>query len=273
MILVNPMIQMNSKKLAAFILISAVGVSIAGSVFAYAGVGALLEAKKRAEGFKQDAAAKGICLRIDEISSKTKENVSQKEEGINARIQNKLQEMDQNREKRDNELAEFRTNADEWRDKNYQLLEGKATTDEQKQAVEKFKTAVETAVKIRRESIDTAIDNFRDGVDKARTDHKSSLEGAMNSYQNAVQTAFEKAKNDCENGVDEKTVRTTLRTSLESSKGQLREDKAGVTKFRDTMKVLIDAKKTAFEKAISDFKTAMKAATGDLKKAFPGSDE
>lgn len=272
-ILANPTMKTNSKKLLFFLLCVTAIFSVGASASAFGAIDTLLNAKKKAEGFKEDAASRGICLRVDELSSKIEERMSQKEEQIEARIQNKLQEAEKNRGERDESLAEFRKNADEWREESYEKLEARAKTDEQKAAVEEFKKAIEAAVDVRRAAIDAAIDTFRGGVDEAWADHQSSIEGATNTYREAVRTAFEKAKSDCEEGVDAGTIRANLHTSLQAARGQLKEDKTGVTKLRDLMHDLIEAKRTAFEKAISDFKAAVEVAKKDLKESFPESGE
>lgn len=263
----------NSKKLLFFLLCVTAIFSVGASASAFGAIDTLLNAKKKAEGFKEDAASRGICLRVDELSSKIEERMSQKEEQIEARIQNRIQEAEENRGERDENLVEFRENADEWREESYEKLEAKVKTDEQKAAVEEFKEAIEAAVDARRAAIDAAIDTFRDGVDDAWADHQSSIEGAANAYREAVRTAFEKAKSDCEDGVDTKTVRANLHNSLQAARGKLKEDRTGVTKLRDLMHDLIEAKKTAFEKAISDFKAAVQTAVAELKKSFPESGE
>lgn len=265
--------KMNSKKLLFLLLCAAAIFSVGANALAFGGIDTLLNAKKKAEGFKEDAAAKGICLRIDEILSKINERMDQREEQIEKRIQNKIQEVEKNRGERDESLVEFRENADEWREESYEKLEAKAKTDEQKAVVEEFKKTIEAAVDARRVAIDAAIDTFRNGVDGAWADHQSSIGGAANTYRETVRTTFEKAKSDCEGGVDAQTVRANLHTSLQAARGQLKEDKTGVTKMRDLMHDLIEAKKTAFEKAISDFKAAVQAAVAELKKSFPGSGE
>jgi hypothetical protein len=269
MILVNPMMRTNSKKILSLVLAVGFNLSVMNSVFAVGAIDSLLNAKNRAEGFKKQAEVKGICLGIDEISSGLDEGITNKNQQIESWIQNRLETMEKNRTGRDEKLTEFRINADEWRDKSWKKLEAKAETDEQKEAVRKFKEAMEEAVKARRDAIDSSIDAFRDGVDKAKNDHQEDIQKVANLYGNTVKAAFEKARLDCENGVDEKEVRTNLRTSLQAARGQLREDRAGVTKFRDAIHALVSAKKTAFEKAISDFKTAVQEAKKELQKSWP----
>lgn len=273
MILANPMIPTNSKKLLFSLLCAAALFSISANVLAFGGIDTLLNAKKKAEGSNENAASKGICLKIDEILSKINERMEQREDQIKERIQNRIQEAEKNRGQRDENLIEFRENADEWREESYEKLEARAETDEQEAAVEEFKEAIEAAVDARRAAIDAAIDAFRGGVDGAWADHQSSIEGAANTCREAVKTAFEKAKSDCEDGIDAKTVRANLHASLQTARNQLKEDKTGVAKMRDLMDDLVEAKKTAFEKAVSDFKAAVQAAIAELKKSFPESSE
>lgn len=273
MTLANPMTKMNSKKFIALALSLAISLSVAGNVFAFGAIDTLLQAKKKAEGFKEDAASKGICLRIDELSSNISGRMDEKESSIESKIQEKLHNLEKNRGRRDGELAEFRNEADQWREENYNILESKAETSEQKQAVEDFKTAIETAVKTRRTAINTAIDDFRDGVDQAITDRKSSIEEAAKTYRNSVRMAYQQAQSECDNGIDSKTVRANLHASLKATREKFLEDRKGVDKLQIAMKNLIAVKKQAFEKAITDFKTAVRAAVAELKKSLPESGE
>ncbi len=265
------MMKMNSKKILSLILSLAISLSLTGDVLAFGGVNTLLDAKRKAEGFKEDVATKGICLRIDELSEKIDGGINQKEEKIEVMIEERLQNKEINRNNRDEKLIEFRSKADEWREANYKKLEAKAVNDEQKEAVEKFKETIETAVNVRRGVIDLTIDTFRDGVDRAIADHKTSVEEVKSAYRESVKAAFEKAKSDCDAGVSATTVRTNLKTSLQAARGQLKEDKAGAAKFSESMKTLIAAKKAAFEKAIADFKAEVQTAVAELKKSFPES--
>lgn len=273
MILANPTMKMNSKKIFAIALAVSLNLAVAGSVLAFGAVDNLLNAKKKSEEFKEDATSKGICLKIDEILSSVSGRMNQKGEQIEERIQNRIREAEKNRKERSESLSEFRDNADEWREESYGKLGTKAKTNEQKAAVEKFKKDIEAAVEARRDAIDAAIDAFRNGVDDAWLDHKSSIEGAAGAYRETVMTAFKKAKSDCEDGVDAKTVRANLHNSLRAAREQLKEDRTGVTKLRDSMHALVESKKTAFEIAISDFKAAVQAAVTELKKSFPESSE
>lgn len=263
---------MNSKKFIALALSLAIGLSVAGNVFAFGAIDTLLEARKKAEGFKEGAAGKGICLQMEELSSNISGRMDEKESRIESKIQEKLQNLEKNRERRDGELAKFRNEADQWREENYNILESKAETSGQKQAVEDFKTAVEASVKARRAAIDAAIDAFRGGVDQAIAGRKSAIEEAAKTYRSSVRTAFEKAKTDCENGVLSTQVRADLHISLKAARGKFLEDRKGADKLQTATKSLITAKKQAFEKAISDFKTAVETAVAELKKTFPESD-
>ena len=269
MILLNPMTNMNYKKITTLSLAVVFGLAAAGSVLAVGATDALMKARDKAQGAKNEAAAKGICLRIDDMIDKNETQLDQKNSRIENRVQEKTRSLEQNRDKRDENLSGFRLKADQWREESYAKLEEQAETEEQKAAVEEFEKAVEEAVKARREAMDAAIDAFRSAVTRAQADHQAAISETKSAYRNRVQTAFQKAKEDCENGVSEQTIRANLRTNLAAGKNQLKEEKTGAPTFRDDLKDLIAAKKSAFEKAIADFKAAMQAAVAELKKAFP----
>ncbi len=269
MILVNSMMKMNYKKIVILFPVIILGLIIIKEALAFGSVNTLMDAREKARGFKEEAAGRVICLKIDDMIGKSEEKLNQKNNQLENQIQERINSLKKNREKRDENLFNFRLKADQWRERSYEKLENKAQTLEQKTAVEEFKKTVEEAIKVRREAIDEAIDTFRDGVDQAQTNHQTAISEIRNTYRHKVQMAFQKAKEDCDKGVNEQTVRANLRTNLALAKSELKEDKAGVLKFRDDMKNLIAAKKAAFEKAITDFKSSMQRAIAELKKAFP----
>jgi hypothetical protein len=85
----------------------------------------------------------------------------------------------------------------------------------------------------------------------------------------AVKAAVEKAKTDCQNGVDPVSVRATLKDSIQAARTKFQTDKNSAPKVGGNIQTLIEARKQAFEKAMADFKAAMEKARTDLKKAFP----
>jgi len=214
-------------------------------------------------------ADKIICDRLISFSA----NVEPKITGLKTKLKEKRDEItnkiETGREERDDKLSTKREQWDANRQEQFAKLLEHAATDSQKQAVAKFKNAVEAAILARRQAIDTAIKTFRDGVKKAISERKTATDNAVKTFNDTVATAKTKAQDDCANGVDPKTVRLNYQQALKAARDKFQSDKKDIEKLHGSIEPLITAKKLATEKAIADFETAVEKARTDLKAAFP----
>lgn len=249
---------MNYKKIIGY-----VAVILAVAVFLTAGI---VSAQKRTAATGEGKNL--ICSRISELRAKTTARLGEKNTKLGERQTERNQKITDNREKRDNKLSESRTNWNERRNEFFQKLEEKAITDAQKQAVATFKSAVETAIAKRKADVNAAISAFRTDFDKLISDRKMAVDQARITLNNSISMAFDKADTDCKNGVSAVTVRENLKTSLKNAQEKFTADKKTIDKIKTGAQTLIAAKKTAFEKAISDFKNAMQTAKNMLKPFF-----
>ncbi|MEK7575561.1 MAG: hypothetical protein AAB491_00530 [Patescibacteria group bacterium] len=217
---------------------------------------------------KRDTA---FCLKISDTLTNIENRTDEREAKIKERIGARQSNIDERREKRDDRLAEFRQKRDENRNEHFQKLMEKAQTDAQKQAVIQFQIDINNAITARKTAIDKAISDFRQSIDNAISSRKVSVDSLVSTYKNSIKEDFNKAKTDCDNGVATSEIRTTLRASLKGLREKFENDRKNLDKVNDSIDSLITAKKAAFEKAISDFKTAVQAAKEKLKAAFPES--
>lgn len=215
---------------------------------------------------KRDAA---FCSKISDTLTNVENRADEREAKIKEKRETRQSTIDERREKRDERLAEFRQRHDENRSEHFQKLMEKALTDEQKQAVTQFQTDINNAIITRKTTIDKAINDFRQGIDNAISSRKTSVDSLISTYKNSIEEAFNKAKTDCDNGIATSEIRTTLRASLKELRQKFENDRKNLDKINDSMDSLITAKRAIFEKAISDFKTAVQAAKEKLKVAFP----
>lgn len=174
----------------------------------------------------------------------------------------------QNRSDRDIKLDQHRDGWDNNRDARFTKLEAKATTDIQKAAVAEFKTTVTAGITARRSAIDAAIATFRSGVDAVNTQNKSAIDTAISNFKTAYQAALTKATADCAAGTDPKTVKATFDASVKTAATAFHAEKDAIVK-RSGVDILIAARKTSVNKAISDFKVVLQAAQQKLQIAFP----
>ena len=232
-------------------------------------IGALVPIWIFAQNANDSQKAKGFCALISNLASKYDQRVANREtklEEKRSEIENRIAER---WTQRDAKLTEKRAKWDTNRDEHFAKLEEKAVTDEQKQALLVFKQAVTAAIAARRAAINEAIDDFRRGVEQAKIDRKSAADALRNTFRNSIRAAFEKAKTDCDVGVDPATIRTNFRAEVKTAKEKFESDRQELEKLQTSMETLINTRKEAIKKAIEDFKTVMETARTEFKAAFP----
>ena len=226
---------------------------------------ALMEENKESRQANRQEAS---CERITIASQNHVQKFDERKSKFGEIFGDKMTVFEDRRDDHDAKLNDSREKQDERRAEMYMKLEALAKTDAQKAAVETFKETVEKAVDNRREAINEAIDAFRKDVDTLVASKKTTVNGSVDVFQSSVKAAFEKAKTDCANGTDPKTVRETLAKSLQDARAQLQENRKSFESVNASVPALATAKKTAIEKARQDFKTTMEKARADLKAAL-----
>lgn len=215
---------------------------------------------------------KNFCTRITEHATKFDQKMGERETTLKEKRDERATQWEARWKKHDEERAAHRAQWDRNRAEQFAKMETRATTDAEKQAVATFKTTMTTAIAARRTAIDAAIKTFREGFQKTMTARKDAINAAVQSFKTAEKAAFDKAKADCSTGIAPKTIRDTLHASLKAARDKFAQDRRAIDKLQSSLDPLIAARKTAIQKAISDFKTAAEKARADLKKALGEND-
>ncbi len=156
---------------------------------------------------------------------------------------------------------------------NWETLEAKAQTDEQKAAVAKFEAAVKAAVQIKRAALDKIILDFRTALKTQINDRKTTTDGALTAYKNSVASILSQVKTDCTAGKDAKTIREYFRTEMKNARETFRDNRKPEEKFREEVTPLKDAKKAQIKAVIDTFQASLEAAKAELRAAFPKMEE
>ncbi len=154
------------------------------------------------------------------------------------------------------------------RAKNWDKIINKAKTDEQKLAVNTYKTTIQTAIDNNQMSIDSAVKTYKFGLTAIIDINKNSTNGAVSSFETIVDNALEKAKTDCLNNNSSKTVNTEFTKKINEAKDVLKitkkavETRVGITALKKTrdesIKLSENALKDEIEKARAGLVVALK---------------
>lgn len=210
-----------------------------------------------------------FCANVDKMTQ-LETRMIDNEGKIEQKREEQKKKIDDRWVERNTKRENNRNKWDENRDEFFAKLEGKATTDAQKQALLTFKEATTAAIAAHRMAIDSAIEAFRKGVEQAIASKKTNVDALVNAYRVEVQAAITKAKADCAlTNPDAVAIRVAFQSRVKAAKEKFITDKKDIDKINDSLESLIDAKKQAVEKANNDFKAAIEKARNDLKAAFP----
>jgi hypothetical protein len=255
---------MNKKYLSLTLAIAVIGTMVAAPAFA-----AFRAQSTDALGTTTLRTGELFCSRLATINTAKDIKLIELENRLIAKRSEQEDKITKNKVSNENALAQKRIEQDTKRLAGYEKLLGHATTDEQKAAVEKFKSTVEALVIARRAAVDAAIAIYRSGMEKLITDRKAGMDVALATYKAAIKAAEQKAATDCAAGIDPLTVRTNLKSAADAARAAYKSEREIVKKISDQVKTLGDARKAAFEKALNDFKVALETAKNELKAVFP----
>ncbi|MCX6813978.1 MAG: hypothetical protein NT078_02100 [Candidatus Azambacteria bacterium] len=207
-----------------------------------------------------------ICDNLEQWVVKIDQTLTEREMKIDEKQTERLEKLGEKRENRDTKLEQYRGTWEEKWGEHFAMLEEKASTSEQKQALVEFKETVKGALASRQAVVDNAISQFRIDLDKLLADRKTAIEEAKTVYVDAYNAAIQKAKDACTNGTDVNIIKETLKVELKVAKDKFNSDKQIIEKT--DVKKLVEVRQQAFKEALDYFKKIMEEARADLKAAF-----
>ncbi|MDP2934818.1 MAG: hypothetical protein Q8N59_03580 [bacterium] len=207
-----------------------------------------------------------ICDNLEQWVVKIDQALTEHEMAIGEKQTERLEKLNEKRENRDTKLEQYRGTWEEKWGEHFAMLEEKASTSEQKQALVEFKETAKEALASRQAVVDNAISQFRTDLDKLIAERKTAIEAAERVYIDAYNVAIQKAKDACTNGADANTIKETLKADLKAAKDKFNSDKQTIEKT--DVKKLVEARQQAFKEALEYFKKIMKEARTKLKAAF-----
>lgn len=224
----------------------------------------------------EDKKIEKICIRLDDAISRLEGKIKDDGTKLRERSEDRVREMTETQTAKNNELEQRRVIRDENREKFFAELENQAGEDaDKKAAVKKFKSAVELAIKTRREAIDKAKEDMNNGIEAAIQTRTSSSIALRNEFEKNLEAAIAKAKNSCSDEAsadDLKSVLAQLKDDIKSSRDAYKLKVNEMKKVQSTIQALRETRKSEVKLAIENFKAAMKLAQEELRKTM-GSQE
>lgn len=210
-------------------------------------------------------ATKRFCTNLDTYLATSEKKMAEREVKQDSSIAKRQAQLATNRAEKDKKVADARAQILLKQDEKLNSALAKATSTEQKLAITEFRNAVKSAIEVRQKAIDDARNVYRGAVDKIVTDRKANTNNALTAMKSAIETAVAKAKTDCSNGLDVNTVKSDLKQSVQNARNVFKNSIQNLGKINDSIKSVATTKQASFDKAHTDFKTALETAKTNLK--------
>lgn len=246
---------MNCKKILAIFLLTAFlipSLTIAKSEDA---------GKKGGDGDMDSGYCKGLgnmLSKIDQRMNNGNNGIEKKREEVNNRIREQREEREQKRE-------EKREKWDLNREEHFNLILERAITEEQKEAVSEIIERIREAIQNKRIALDNVMSDFHGAMDELKNNRNQNANRVMNNYRNEIKLVFELSENECNNGVDPKTVRENLRNRLRDAKNNFNNSKPVVEDAKEKLNEIINIKQEAIKNVLDIFKAEIGEILSGLK--------
>ena len=206
-----------------------------------------------------------ICSRVDGLGDKINENILHKQQNLEMLHKDKTKKMQASFEEKTKQITFSRQQWDKNREIHYKKLSEKAQNQDQKAAIEQFKTSVEEAVQRRRNAFDKATQAYRNSIELTINNKQNGIDAIVDNYKLELSKAKDQANLDCQNNKDESEIRNNFNSSLQMSKTNLVSDKSGVDQILLQINAAKQIRLDAIQKATQEFQSTLQSAKETLK--------
>ncbi len=212
--------------------------------------------------------ANNVCTRYATLETRVDSETSKRHDTLKTNFGQRDAKLDQSVADAAQKLAASRAAWDAKRDAQFVKLVASAQNDAQRQAILAFETTVKAAVIKRRAAVDAANTAYHTAVKAAVDQRQNTLTGSAGTYQTAVAAAFAAAKASCAAGMSPATVGTTLKSSLDAARANLKASGDKVVRVRPNLDPYKTARQTAVDAANTEFRATISTALTTLKAAL-----
>jgi hypothetical protein len=210
------------------------------------------------------------CADISAFSARVVTNISDRSAALRAARLERLNQISQHWQQQDAEKLIARESVGSNGVADFSALERSLAnaSDEDKLAIEKFKTALETASGERRLAVDVANTNFRSRVRILLQNHSEDFNSAAREFARSEQNSLAGAAAWCAAGASQEDIQLDIRSKLQSARDSFQGNPKSGTAMAANLRALTAQYKADIHVATEDFKTKVTAAQAEFKAAI-----
>lgn len=209
----------------------------------------------------------GFCARISNVKTELNTKLTEVERKRSEKRTSITNDLKVRKDERAAKVKETRDEAEENLEEALDEVEEDLTTA-QKTALNTFKAAMKRAQAARKTAVDAAVSKYRTDLQALINKRQEAVRLAGLTLKNSTAAALAKAQADCAAGVDQATVRSNLKISMDAAQAKFRTDIQAVENIGPQVKVLVDTRNAAMKAAKDAFRTAVNQAKEALKAAL-----
>lgn len=209
-----------------------------------------------------------ICSRVDGLNNKMEDSLSNKQQDIEKRRKQQSKKIQTNYEDKTSQISSLRSQWDKNRSNHYEKLSEKASTQEQKSAIEEFKNTIEAAVAKRRALFDRATQDYRNSIDLAINNRQNGIDEIVSTYKTNINQAKDQLEKDCQESKSDTEIRNKFNNSLQEAKSKLTNNSNGIDQIALQVNQAKQNRLDTIEQAISEFKSTLESAKENLRIAL-----
>ena len=211
--------------------------------------------------------SENFCARLADINNKLAGEITKAEEKQTAFQLKRYTNIANKESENDSKRAMDRSLTDAKRVKNWDKMTNKAKTETQKTAIATYKTEVQSAINIRKASVDAAIKTYRDGLMATVNSNGTYTSEALNTFKTSITKYLEEAKTECTNNTNAKTANANLVKKINDARKVLNASRNNV-ETNNVVETLKKTRNNAIKTAETIFKTAIEKARNELNLAL-----
>lgn len=209
-----------------------------------------------------------FCQQVQLADKNIQAKVQDRKQAFEIEKKAKKQQWQKEINTRDKALSQTRSAWDKNRQEQYNAMLHKASNEQQKNAIEQFRTTIEAAISKRRSTIDNAVSSYTQSVQSLLFASNSELDQQVQKYQQRISDATNQAKQDCAQKDSSEVVRTTLTQQLQQTKGPLDLQRNSAMTMRDQYSLTLNQPKATITQAEQEFNRTLQQALTTLKAAL-----
>ena len=202
--------------------------------------------------------ASNVTSKLSALVAKVTQAQTQRNQTLTTQWQQIDQKIAANRQQASTELSS-----------DFSMLEAKATTAAEKQAVQTYETTVNSLITTRIAAHNSAIQTFRAAVQSAISSRQSTVTNQLTTFEDTINTAIATAESSCTSDPSSaSTIHQTFQASLQAAQLAFKNGRSSDNTIKTEIQGYAATRDASFKTADSAFMTAQSAAAKVLAAAF-----